>query len=125
VWVSRKRFQDLEYRVSEIDSIIDDVLKRVTESERTLHEEIQRFKALNDEIDYRIERGNARWREIRARERRQEELEESERLSEGDARGSDQEEVFPMHGGMAESTHSPVEAARRALARAIAGNPNL
>lgn len=125
MWVSRKRIEAIEARIDYLSEAVSTFLEDVQKSERRIQEEIQRFKQLNDEIDYRIERGNKRWREIRARERREEESDESEGLPEGDARGSEQEELFPMHGGMEESTLHPVEAARRSFARAIASNPTL
>jgi len=107
------------------DSLGDEVetLRSVwMEKERTYEAQLARFEALTEEIDERIDRGNKIWRAIRARERRQEVLEDfddPQQLHLLDGEGGEGEGVPPMHPDLAApGTSLPPH---KEIARQIAG----
>lgn len=125
MWVSRKRIEAVEEELARVSATLRKITDAISDRERTWDGTLKTFEALTDEIDSRIERGNQIWRQVRARERREEKLEEPEGDPEGDARGGETEGVPALRTGVAADTIHPVEAARRALALAIANNPHL
>lgn len=79
-------------------------LERVTELERKVERELSRLENLTEVIDARIEKGNQIWRQIRARERREEiqaeEEEWDDEVSGGNAGGGNGQGMLPLHGHM-------------------------
>ena len=120
-----KRLEKLERKYD----VLKDLLEASSEMERTVALEFQRLKALTDEIDARIERGNQIWRQIRARERREEKSRELEEFEDPD------QELLPFDGARgfkegvpnmppdvaaARASIQPHEEVARALAQSVA-----
>lgn len=105
-------------------------LEGLTDLERTLKHEHERLKITLDVIDQRIEKGNAIWRQIRARERREQEREdELEEEAAGtdprqlpllDDAGSGDPRVRNVRTDMESDPRARIAAIRREYARRIA-----
>jgi len=124
-WIQRLATEAVARLFDEIHGRLEDFEARIlefTDLERTVGRELERLKGLTDEIDHRIERGNKIWRQIRARERRAEgleELEESDQLSFGDEEGGGVEGLSPVSEGLDDyrPTLRPHQEVGKALAR--------
>ena len=124
------QIRELYHRV---DKVLDELMKvsqAQKELEITFERDLDRFKALTDEIDARIDRGNKIWRQIRARERAQAERQEYEGEEEEDEQlhfehgtGSNGQGVRPMYGDMAPpgATLQPYQEVARRIAWMKAG----
>jgi len=120
------RLTQLENKMTELvnqrELPIQTLNERITQLERTLN-------AITEEIDVRIERGNKIWRQIRARERREEkraeeqgEFDEDQQVFDFDGAGGQPEGMQGMSPFVAapESSLQPHEEAAKALAAAVA-----
>ena len=80
-WIKTIATEAVQEKIDHVHAILDAEMaknQRVMDLARDVERELDRLKALTDEIDARIDRGNKLWRAIRARERRAAELEEVE-----------------------------------------------
>lgn len=120
--------RQLEKLESRVERLLDEFVKlsqTVTDRTREWDHRLERFEALTEEIDARIDRGNKLWRRIRAREVREAERAEDEGEAEEDPQlhfehgeGSNGEGVYSMYGDMARPGNAlqPHQQVARALA---------